>query len=145
MRNKQLAATFLRVGKIINIVLLILFPVLLLIFAIIAIVAIVGAAAAADPDAALAAAVSSLLSAIFGYGFALVCVIVSFILNARASRVLANAKSKAEAKPGAIMAIVSGALMTLFPIASGILMLTTREEDWGEGEAEPAAEEPKEE
>ena len=142
MKQRQLANTFLKVGRIINIVLLGLFALLLVIFAIVAIVAIAAASAAADPDAALATAVASLLRALFGYGFSLVALVVALILNGKATRILNNAKSKEEAKPGAIMAIVSGALITLLPIASGILILTTKEEDWGEARPEPAAAEP---
>lgn len=138
MKLRQLARTFLKVGKIINIVLLALFAVLLVVFTIIGIVAIAAASAAADPDAALAAAVSGLLGALFGYGFTLVALVVALILNGKAQAITGNAKSKAEAKPGAIMAIVAGALVTAFPIASGILLLCTKEEDWNESLEQPA-------
>ena len=136
MKQKQLARTFLKVGKIINIILLPVFAVLLVVFIIIDSVAI--AAAVADGnDAAIAAASSALGSAIFGYTFTIVCLIVALILNSRASAILERAKSKAEARPGAIMAIVAGALVTLFPIASGVLMLVMKEEDWSAREEEP--------
>ena len=133
MKLKRLARTFLKVGKIINIILIPLFAVLLLVLSIIDIVAIVTATAAVADGAdaqVLAGAIGALVGVIVTYTLLLVCVIVAFVLNKKASAILETAKSKAEAKPGAIMAIVAGALVTCFPIASGIMMLIMKDEDW---------------
>ena len=134
MKLKQLAGTFLKVGKIINIILLPVFAILLVVFTIIDIVAIVGAVAAVSDGAdasTIGVAVGALIGVIIGYGFAIVCLIVALILNAKASTILVTAQSKQEAKKGAIMAIVAGVLVTVFPLVAGILMLCTKEEDWG--------------
>ena len=155
MKLRQLARTFLKVGRIINIILIPLFALLLVIFTIVDIVAIGTAAtagyAASDPE--MVAAVSALVGVLVSYILLLVCVIVALILNKKAGTIIENAKSKEEAKPGAIMAIVSGVLVTAFPIATGVLILCTKEEDWKQPLDQPApaqveekpAEEPKEE
>ena len=139
MKLRQLARTFLKVGKIINIILIPLFALLLLILTIVDIVAIgtLTAAGYVANDPEMVVAVGNLISVIVSYVILLVCVIVALILNGKAQVITENAKSKEEAKPGAIMAIVAGALVTAFPIASGILLLCTKEEDWKEPLEQP--------
>lgn len=138
MKLKQLARTFLKVGKIINIILIPVFAVLFVVFLI---VGIVGIAAAAAEGSDAAPAIASMVTSLVTYFIFVVVLIVALVLNKKAQIALETAKSKAEARPGAIMAIVAGALVTLFPIASGVMMLIMKDEDWAAEEPEqPRAE-----
>ncbi len=137
MKLKQLSKTFLKVGKIINLVLIPLFAVLLIVFLILD---IVGIGKAVGNDEAVVAAVGDLVGHIITYSLLTVFCIVALILNLKADNILETAQSKEEAKKGAIMAIVAGALVTTFPIVSGILMLCTKEEDWGQPQETPTQE-----
>lgn len=123
---KKTAKTFLKVGKILNIIAIICMSVTFLVGVILLIIGGVEAAAGETElgAATVASGVECLVSGIIWTGFE----IASLILNGIATKEISNAKCKAEAKKGAIMAIVSGAIGSAFPIASGIFCLVMSEE-----------------
>lgn len=146
MTKFKLSKTFLKVGKILAIVGMAVFAVCFLVFTILGIVGIVAAAASEGTDEEIAEAVGAavlvLVGAIIEYLLLAAACLVSLILNSVASKGLAKATSKAEAKKPAILAIVSGALITTFGIPAGILLLCTNDKDWEAINASKPAAEP---
>ena len=141
MRLKHLSKTFLKVGKIINIVLIPLFAVLLIVLSIVDGVRLAQAVAEEATEEVIAARAAALGATISTYIILLILAIAAIILLKIGKGKVEAAKAKRDAIPGAVLLIVSGALLTVFPIASGILLLCTKESDWGEKAEEPALEE----
>ena len=121
MKKIKLAKTFLKVGKIISIVLI---PVLAVAFLISLIVGII---LAISEDTA--GAITSMTFSIDCFVYSILS-IVSLVLNLKATNLLENAKCKADIKKPAVLAIVAGALVSTFPIASGVLLFCTKDEDY---------------
>ncbi len=71
----------------------------------------------------------SVVSVITTVVFLALC-IVALVLVGKCKNTLNTAKSKAEAKKMAIVAIVTGALSTAFAAVAGILMLCMKDEDY---------------
>lgn len=143
---KKLARTFLKVGSIIALVAIIAFALTFVIEIIAMIVNFVRAAANED-DFYVGLALSNLGTAIWMIVLEAFAIFNAIVLP-NCARTLNNAKSKAEAKKAAIMAIVAGALLTEFPVVSGILMLVMKDEAYAAEEnvvAEQPAEQPAEE
>lgn len=144
---KKLAKTFLKVGAIIALIAIIVFAVVFVIEIIAMIVNFIRAAAN-DSDAYVDLALGNLGDAILMLVLEAVA-IFNVIVIPNCARTLNKAKTKAEAKKAAIMAIVAGALLTEFPVAAGILMLVMKDEHYAAQEAvvaeQPAEEQPAEE
>ena len=62
-----------------------------------------------------------------GFIFALPLPIIALNFTKKALRTLENAQSKAEARPGAILAIVAGVLCAGFSIPAGVMMICMKD------------------
>ena len=122
---KRTARGFLIAQKVIGIILIVVFAILPVVFVIAGpIMMVQGNFNGSEDEIALATAGLTLL--VDGIVFALVVLplaVVSRVLNEIAIRTLNNAKSRDEARKGAVCSIVSGALMGVFGIPAGVLML----------------------
>jgi len=122
---KRTARGLLIAQKVIGIILIVLFAILPVAFVIAGpIMMVQGDFNGSEDELALATAGLTLL--IEGIVFAIVVLplaVVSRVLNGIAIRTLNNAKSRDEARKGAICSIVSGALMGVFGIPAGVIML----------------------
>ena len=136
MKKYKLVNTFLKVGKIIAIVLIPVFALLFIVFTIIGSLNVTGAIAAHQSDEEIALQVAALVSWIVDFLTLTVLSILSLVFNGVASKGVIAASSKAEIKKPAIFAIVSGACITLFGIPAGIIALTMKDEDFAEVNAE---------
>ena len=136
MKKFKLVNTFLKVGKIIAIVCIPLFALLLVIFTVLGIIGILNVTTANGTDEELAVAIGVLISNIIQYVLFEAFAIVGLVLNSVAAKGVKAASSKAEIKKPAILAIVSGALFTLFGIPAGIIALTMSDEDFAKANAE---------
>lgn len=128
---KKAIDILLRVGKIVDIVVLVIVAVVgVIVLPISLIVTAAGIAAeiAEGGDAELLAAIGGLVVNIVQLIIYLVLCIVALVLLKKINRGYAVAKNKEENKKWAIMAIVSGALSTGLVLVAGILMLLLPED-----------------
>ncbi|MCF0107942.1 MAG: hypothetical protein HUJ59_02930 [Bacilli bacterium] len=125
---KKLSKTFLKVQKIISIIMIPLFALVALSGAI---CAGVGAAMVAGGEEEAGNALIVAASGCHAFWFWLVAAIASTVLVSIGSKKIAAAKTKAEAKSGAILAIVSIVALGLpFGAIAGIFCLAMKEEDF---------------
>ena len=139
---KRTAGIFLKVQKILSIIELVAFIIIGIILVIVGIVGVIGALGGEGTDEARAAAAAAAAGSIAG-GIVLIVLIVlpilALVFTKISIRALNESKTRAEARKGAILAIVSGAITDLiFGIPAGIIMLVMKDEDYNEGHQEVA-------
>lgn len=139
---KRTAGILLKVQKILSIIELVAFIVIGIILFIVGVVGVVSAAAGEGTDEAKAAAAAAAAGSIAG-GIVLIVLIVlpilAMVFTNIAIRALNESKTRAEARKGAIFAIVAGAITELiFGIPAGIIMLVMKDEDYNAGHQEAA-------
>lgn len=133
---KKLANTFFKVAKILDIVAIVLYA----FFTIVNTVGLINEIKALAVHRANGAeeyiiqeGVLFVAYGVFYVIFTIVCIalcVVALILVNKCKNTLNTAKTKAEAKKMAIVAIVTGALSTGFAAVAGILMLCMKDEDY---------------
>ncbi len=141
---KNTARKFLKVQKILSVVFLIVMAVAGLITLIVGIVTMAAGVVAAGEDESARAAAIAAGGGMIGGGIGMMAYIVFGILGIVFGRIAANAletsKTREEARKGAILGIVGGALCGIFGIPGGIIMLVMKDEDYAEGAQEAKAE-----
>ena len=126
---KKASHILLTVEKVFDIITLVLFPFISIILIIFGIVLLVRNGELADEaQISLFVAGWELLGSGIGILFALPCPIISLIFVNKALYALENSNTKEEAKKGAILGIVAGALGNNFAIPAGIMMLCMKDE-----------------
>ena len=128
---KKASHILLTVEKILDIITLVLLPFLSLILIIFGVVFLIrNGATETEEQLALYVAGWQLLGSGIGVLFALPFPIISLIFANKALHTLETANSKEEARTGATLGIISGALGNNFGIPAGIMMLVMKDEQY---------------
>lgn len=130
MKKLNTAKSFLRVGLILNIVLIVLMALMALTGMI---MTIAGGVVLAEADEEVGAVLLSVgvEFLILGFTFALLSV-AGLILNNIAINKVKTATCKKDYVTAGIFSIICGVIFTTFPIVSGILLLTTNPDKIGQ-------------
>lgn len=128
---KKASHILLTVEKVFDIITLVLLPFLSLILIIFGVVFLIrNGATETEEQLALYVAGWQLLGSGIGVLFALPFPIISLVFVNKALYALENANSREEARTGAILGIVAGALGNNFGIPAGIMMLCMKDETY---------------